>query len=60
LSQKVEELSRDDKIVCICRSGIRSQKALDLLQKTGFKNLYHLKGGLLEWKKKIDPGLSLA
>ena len=33
-------------IVVYCQSGIRSKKAIKILKKNGFKNLYNLKGGL--------------
>ena len=35
-------------IVIYCQSGIRSKKAVSILRKHGFKNLYNLKGGLNE------------
>lgn len=33
-------------IVVYCQSGIRSKKAIRILNKNGFKNLYNLKDGL--------------
>lgn len=33
-------------IVIYCKSGIRSKKAIKILKKYGFNNLYNLKGGL--------------
>lgn len=33
-------------IIVYCQSGIRSKKAIRILNKNGFKNLYHLKNGL--------------
>ena len=33
-------------IVVYCQSGIRSKKAIKILNKNGFTNLFHLKGGL--------------
>ena len=35
-------------IIVYCQSGIRSKKAIRILYKNGYKNLYHLKGGLDE------------
>lgn len=37
---------KDKTIIVYCQSGIRSKKAIKILNKNGFKNLYHLKGGL--------------
>ena len=39
---------RQKTIIAYCQSGIRSRKAVNILKKSGFKNLYHLKGGLDE------------
>lgn len=33
-------------VIVYCQSGIRSKKAIKILQKYGFTNLYHLKNGL--------------
>ena len=42
-------LKEKDRIIIVyCQSGIRSKKAIKILSKNGFKNLYHLKGGLDE------------
>ena len=41
---KLKEKNRT--IIVYCQSGIRSKKAITILKKNGFKNLYHLKGGL--------------
>jgi len=37
---------KDMIIIVYCQSGIRSKKAIRILNKNGFKNLYHLKDGL--------------
>ncbi len=39
---------KEKTIIVYCQSGIRSKKAINILKKNGFKNLYHLKGGLDE------------
>jgi len=33
-------------IIIYCQSGIRSKKAINILYKKGYKNLFNLKGGL--------------
>ncbi len=33
-----------------CKSGGRSSKALKLMERLGFKNIYHLEGGFDAWK----------
>ena len=47
----VEKLEKKTKIFVYCRSGIRSQKACNILDQLGFKETYNLNGGILEWKK---------
>lgn len=39
---------KDEVIIVYCQSGIRSKKAIKILKKYGFTNLYHLNGGLDE------------
>lgn len=55
IEKQLGKISSSDKKVVLCRSGVRSQKAIRKLQKLGFDNLYNLKGGILEWADKIDP-----
>lgn len=41
------KLKEKDRIIIVyCQSGIRSKKAIKILKKQGYKNLYHLKNGL--------------
>lgn len=54
IENRLDEISSSGKTIFHCRSGVRSQKAIVKLQKLGFKNLYNLKGGVLEWANKID------
>ena len=49
----VEKLEKKTKIFVYCRSGIRSQKACNILDQLGFKETYNLNGGILEWKKAL-------
>jgi rhodanese-related sulfurtransferase len=43
------EIEQSTDIVLVCRSGKRSQKAYEFLQTQGFKNLFNMDGGMLEW-----------
>ena len=47
----VEKLEKNSKIFVYCRSGIRSQKACNILDQLGFKETFNLNGGILEWEK---------
>jgi adenylyltransferase/sulfurtransferase len=55
LPKRVAELDKDREIVAHCRSGGRSAQAVEFLQKSGFKNVRNLMGGILAWAEKIDP-----
>jgi rhodanese-related sulfurtransferase len=49
-----DELAKLDKnkpYLVHCRSGGRSTASLAAFKKLGFKNIYHLDGGILAWKK---------
>lgn len=51
-SEKVEALDTSKTYLVYCRSGSRSQTACGLMSEKGFKNLYNLRGGYLEWTKE--------
>ena len=45
---------QDELVVCICRVGIRSRFAAELLHHSGFKRLANLAGGYVAWQAD-DP-----
>ena len=53
LSLKAKELEKhkEDDIIVVCHSGIRSHSACNILKRHGFKNVYNLKGGMILWKR---------
>jgi adenylyltransferase/sulfurtransferase len=55
LPQRVAELDHGREMVVHCKSGMRSQKAIQFLREQGFKKLVNLKGGILAWAERIDP-----
>lgn len=59
LNNRVNEIEshKDEEIVCMCRSGSRSAKACEMLEKEGFENVKNLKGGINQWAKDIDNSL---
>ena len=50
---------KEKKIAMFCTGGIRCEKASSHLIKKGFKEVYHLKGGILNYLEKIEPENSL-
>lgn len=59
LPDRLDELSdyRAAPMVVHCRSGVRSAKAVRLLQEAGFTEAMNLKGGILAWSEEIDPAV---
>ena len=56
LETRQGELDRGKKIITYCRSGHRSMAAAVVLCGLGFKNLYSLDGGILNWSYGIIGG----
>lgn len=46
---------RQRKIAMYCTGGIRCEKASHFLLKQGFSEVYHLKGGILQYLEDVDP-----
>lgn len=55
LDQRYEELPKDQPIVCVCRSGNRSQVACEQLAALGYEDLTNLAGGMIGWKSSGLP-----
>jgi len=51
----VEKLDRDKPYLVHCQSGRRSGRSLEVFNKFGFTNIYHLDGGIKEWVKAGYP-----
>ena len=55
----LKKLKKDQPIAMYCTGGIRCEKASVYLEKKGFKNVYQLKGGILNYLNKIKQKDSL-
>ena len=55
----LKNLNKDKNIAMFCTGGIRCEKASIFLKKRGFKNVFQLKGGILNYLKKIKKKESL-
>ena len=49
---------RDAPIVVYCHHGVRSARAMDVLEKAGFTRVRHLTGGIDAWSVQVDPELA--
>jgi adenylyltransferase/sulfurtransferase len=57
LPNRLGELDKGREIIIHCRSGVRSQRAAELLKANGFQNVANLAGGILAWSDEIDPSV---
>jgi len=60
LPNRLSELAgwKDKLVVSQCKSGRRSLKALETLEKHGFTKVVNLSGGILAWGEEIDPTIN--
>jgi UPF0176 protein len=55
---RVLDPARDRKVAMFCTGGIRCEKATSLLLARGFTEVYHLKGGILNYLKTVPAAES--
>ncbi len=55
----LKNLKKEKTIAMFCTGGIRCEKASIFLKKKGFKNVFQLKGGIINYLKKIKKKNSL-
>ena len=59
-NQNFSDDEKDKKnFAMFCTGGIRCEKASSFMKERGFKNVNHLKGGILNYFDKIDASISL-
>jgi adenylyltransferase/sulfurtransferase len=55
---RMDEIDPNRETVVHCKGGVRSAKAIEALQRSGFKgNLINLKGGITAWSNEVDPSV---
>ncbi len=54
LPSRMSELDSADEIVIHCKTGMRSARALKLLQEAGFGKLWNVEGGIHAWADSVD------
>ena len=53
------DIDKNKKVAMFCTGGIRCEKASSLMKAKGFKNIYHLQGGILNYMEKVPKEDSL-
>ena len=57
LASRMSELDSADEIVLQCKTGVRSARALKLLQEAGFGKLWNVDGGIAAWADEVDSSV---
>ncbi len=57
LAAHLDEIDRDAPLVVYCHHGVRSARALEILETAGVANARHLTGGIDAWSAKVDPSI---
>lgn len=54
---QIDEIATDKPVYLLCKSGLRSAEALEILQDEGFDNVKNIKGGIEAYRAEIDSTL---
>ena len=54
-SDELQKLAKNETYIVYCGNGGRSGRAVEVMDKLGFKNTHNLIGGITSWKKKRMP-----
>lgn len=55
---RMSEIDPDVEAVLMCRSGVRSARAIEILAASGFQGeMKNLTGGILAWSDNVDPSI---
>jgi rhodanese-related sulfurtransferase len=58
LMNRIDEIDETKETVVHCHAGGRSARAIDAMQRSGFKGeLKNLKGGITAWSDEVDPSV---
>lgn len=54
LAVRKNEIPQGEPVFMLCRSGVRSDMAQDMLLSAGYTQVYNIIGGTLAWVKEIE------
>ena len=58
ISDNIEKISRNNKVIIYCRTGLRSGNIVKFLEESfSFDNVYNLDGGIMRWRDDVDSSL---
>lgn len=53
--EELGRLDRDDTYLVYCRTANRSREAVNIMREMGFRNVYHMTGGMVQWTGEGRP-----
>jgi adenylyltransferase/sulfurtransferase len=60
ISERVNEIPREKKVIVMCQSGRRAEAVANLLEtEYGMHSIYIMEGGISAWKEQLDQTLQL-
>lgn len=54
-AEEIGALDKKNTYLLHCKTGVKSRKAADLMEKAGFKHVYMLDGGIAAWNQAGKP-----
>lgn len=54
IRERINDISRDKEIICLCALGVRSYEAQRILEGAGLKDIKYMEGGLQAWPYDLD------
>jgi adenylyltransferase/sulfurtransferase len=54
LAKRADEVPRDADVVVYCHHGMRSARAVSILQSAGWTRIHNLTGGIDRWSIEVD------
>jgi rhodanese-related sulfurtransferase len=57
IPSRMGELDRDRPVLVMCHHGRRSAQVAFLLERSGFREVINLTGGIEAWSDQVDPGI---
>ncbi len=57
IPDRVDEISKDDNIIVMCKMGGRSAMVCDYLSSQGYTKIANLTGGIYAWGSEVDESV---
>ena len=51
----MDKLDKGDTYLVYCRTGNRSRNAVNIMERLGFRRIYHMPGGIIQWEASEYP-----